>query len=470
MKGIDYVENYLMREKICKTNTLLTDEDIQVIQDEAQKILTKQKYPEYDVFIDIFDELNNVAIVAFQRSPIENASLYTRNIVGEKMLRKNEPAVYRTFETSLHSIDLLAITPENKRIRQIVYPIRNRQQNIAVLIIEKPISELIKNEKMTLISEQSIFKRKYIMDEISQGVLYFDEKGVLQDANEVAKKLYKEFGYLDNILGMHYDNLSIDFSTYEQMCYLHLSEKVKDSLVKEVFFDGKYFELKTIFVDDSLFVSLIRDITDIKQKEVEIVDKSVAIREIHHRVKNNLQSVISLLRIQSRMSEHEETKRVLTDSINRMMAISSTHELLSQQLSDDIALSEVIEKVVYNIMRGYTGELDLSVNLALEPIILSSDQTVTISMIINELLQNCYDHAFVGRTTGTIMIKVEENQPHKVRIQVIDDGVGFQESSTRPSGLGTQIIQGYVKDKLRGTIEWKTGPDGTETLIEFMKK
>ena len=460
-----------MIEKMCKTHTLLTKDDIFVIQEKAQKILVKQKYSEYDVFIDIFDELNNVAIVAFQRAPIENSSLYTRNIVGEKMLRKNEPAVYRTFETSLESIDLLAITPENKRIRQIVYPIRNREKNIAVLIIEKPISELIKNEKITLISEQSIFKRKYIMDEIAQGVLYFDEKGILQDANEVAKNLYQEFGYLDNILGMHYDNLSIDFSTFKQMCYTHSLEKVKDSLVKEVFFDEKYFELKTIFVDDSLFVSLIRDITDIKQKEVEIVDKSVAIREIHHRVKNNLQSVISLLRIQSRMSEHEETKQVLADSINRMMAISSTHELLSQQLSDDIALSEVIEKVVDNIVRGYTGELKLSVNLELEPIVLSSDQTVTISMIINELLQNCYDHAFQGRLIGTITIKIVEEQPHKICIQVIDDGVGFNKDANASfSGLGTQIIQGYVKDKLRGTIEWQTGSNGTEILIEFMKK
>ncbi|WP_383150699.1 histidine kinase dimerization/phosphoacceptor domain -containing protein, partial [Streptomyces sp. NPDC056697] len=77
----------------------------------------------------------------------------------------------------------------------------------------------------------------------------------------------------------------------------------------------------------------------------EISMKTVAIREIHHRIKNNLQTIASMLRLQSRRSESEEAKKILKDSLNRILSIAATHELLSKQLSDEINLIEVIDFV-----------------------------------------------------------------------------------------------------------------------------
>lgn len=111
---------------------MLSHEDIDELISQAEQILARKLYPDNDVFIDVMNGLTGDAIVVFQRPPLAKKSLYSKDIVGQKAKRKNEAAVYRTFETSLNTVGLLARSQEDVMVRQRVYPIRNQKKILAL--------------------------------------------------------------------------------------------------------------------------------------------------------------------------------------------------------------------------------------------------------------------------------------------------------------------------------------------------
>ena len=456
--------------RLCLEHTNLSEDDILEIDMQVQRIKERRLYPNLDVFIDIIDTYTGEAVVVYQRRPLEKPSLYSRDIVGEIAKRSNEPAVYRTMETALNSVDLLARSQEGRLMRQKVYPIRNNQKNIAVLILEEWVDEdTLAQNKSPMINQASILKRDdFIIDKIDTAILYFNEAGLLYKINPAGEVLYKKFGYLEKIINLHYDNLSLDFSTFEQIMYFKTLAQNTSSMEREVFFDNSYFDVKYIFMEQSLgFIMMMKDITEIKLKEEEIIHKSVAIREIHHRVKNNLQSIISLLRIQARRCQFDDARKVLDESVNRIMAIARTHELLSKQLEDNIHLEEVLTSVVNNLVRSYSENRRITVTQTVDPtIFLESDQTVTVALVVNELVQNCYNHAFKGRDTGSIQISAGMEE-RNIMICVQDDGIGYDVTNKKEMNFGLEIIKSYVEDKLRGTLATQSDSTGTRTTIKF---
>ncbi|MCR1933987.1 sensor histidine kinase [Clostridium tepidum] len=238
---------------------------------------------------------------------------------------------------------------------------------------------------------------------------------------------------------------------------------------KETQVNESYFSFKTILLNhkDLVLAVIIKDITDIKEKEAQIVSKSVAIREIHHRVKNNLQTISSLLRLQSRRCESEEARVCLMESVSRILAIASTHELLSQEVSDNVNIIEVITLIINNIKRSFdNSSKTIDINVIGEEFQIDSDRATAISLIINELIQNSYDHGFKDKEKGHIYVIVKGNG-EKIQMAVIDNGVGFTERETKSKSLGLTIVKSYVKDKLKGEIFINSSNRGTKVNIEF---
>ena len=466
--------------ELCHQYSDLTTEDINELIFQAQKLEKSQMYGEQDVFIDIFNIYTNEAVVVYHKPPRTMASLYKGQIVGKEALRENEPGVLRTFETSLCSKGLLARTQEDKLIRQEVYPIRNQKQNIAVLVVEEDMSQTIKENfevgsnfqafsAVSSVLQAATSYSQPIVDNLNDGILIFDKSGYLIRKNKAADAYYERFGYIGSILGLHYDNLSLDLSTFEHLQFLYSVGKWTNSEVKEVKFDSSYFLIKQIFVEqEDVFIMMLEDITEIKDKEAQIISKSVAIREIHHRVKNNLQSVVSLLRLQARRSESSEAKKALEESISRIFAIATTHELLSQQVEDGIDLQSVLESVIDNIKRCFSERQQITIvsDIGTE-IVIDSDRTVAIALVVNELLQNCYDHAFGQDEAGEIQLDVSQ-EAEIITIAISDNGLGFDAKKVSQKSLGLQIVNSYVKDKLRGKIKIKSKhEEGTKIRFFF---
>ncbi len=454
----------------------LSESDIDELIKEANRIEETMKYREEDVFIDILSDVTDEAVVVYHRKPFMNESIYSEDVVGKIAKRPNEPSVYRTFETALITEGLLAKTQENHWIRQKVFPLRNNKKTIGVLIVEFPVKE-IRGETITENSQKSLgcmdtntLFYNSLMDNLDEAILIFDANGYLEMNNEVANSYYFHFGYMEKIVGLHYDNLSLDTSTFEQLIYLKGTDKWHNISKKEIVFGSSHFQMKRFFDEKTgMFTMILHDKTEIYNREVEIVEKSVAIKEIHHRVKNNLQSVVSLLRIQSRRSDNQEVVKVLRESEYRILAIAATHELLSKKIDNDISLAEVLDVTISNCYRAFLDDKKVIIEKNIDPtVILDSDKTVTVALITNELLQNSFEHGFLTESkTNKIKVDVTRLGDNMVSVSVKDNGAGYHTGTVNKSSLGLKIVTSYVKDKLRGKLKIVSSHAGTSTYFSF---
>lgn len=473
-------------EELCQQYTSLSQDDVAVLLDQTKVIERTAAYRNSDVFIDVRNEYNNQAVVIYHKLPEDVPSLYHRKVIGKEALRTNEPGVFHTLETQLSSVDLLAETQEQRLIRQRIYPIMHEDKTIGVTIVESDASHDVLDDfqsedtqsRYTDVSAAiKMFGRldSAITDQLADAILGFDHTGRLVLANHTAIALYKKVGYIGSVIGLDYENLSLDGSRFASVREQLQQVGEQEQPLTYSFNYLNYFFTERKFWNESnqQLVVLIQDKTDVKAKEAEIISKSVAIREVNHRVKNNLQSVISLLRIQQRRLQGDEAKKALSESISRIMAISSTYELMSKQLDDHTSLQSALHLLITHFKQLSDENQELDVKLQIDPrITVDSEQVVTISIIVNELLQNVISHAYPDGCVkcGHVAIVGTTNQ-EIITLRVTDDGVGFDLDQTRAGSLGLTIIRSYVKDKLLGRLKIESSAQtGTDVCFSFDQK
>ena len=218
-----------------------------------------------------------------------------------------------------------------------------------------------------------------------------------------------------------------------------------------------------------------KEITETRAKDKEIRIKSAVIQEIHHRVKNNLQAIASLLRIQARRAKTAEVKAALKESVNRILSISVVHEYLSQQGSEDIDVQEVMGHIFDLAARNMTDrEFTIRTEFRGPRLILPSKCASSVALVLNELVLNAMEHAFTGRKSGLIGLVVQEDEDYW-HLDFYDDGVGLPEDfETRPRhSLGLTIVQTLVEGDLGGTFSIENderGPrHGTHARLRIPK-
>ena len=213
-------------------------------------------------------------------------------------------------------------------------------------------------------------------------------------------------------------------------------------------------------------VVLCRDVTEVRHQERELITKDATIREIHHRVKNNLQTVASLLRIQARRTHSEGAKDALTQAMRRVAAIAVVHDTLSEGLSQNVDFDEVFARVLMLI-----AEVASSHNTVVRPTstgsfgTLPSEYATPLALALTELVTNAVVHGLAGRIDGEVEI-VSTRTDDALSVKVRDNGVGLAEGKVG-SGLGTQIVRTLIQGELGGTIDWHTlEGEGTEVTID----
>ena len=202
-------------------------------------------------------------------------------------------------------------------------------------------------------------------------------------------------------------------------------------------------------------IGIVSDVTEVRKKEREIKVQSAVIQEIHHRVKNNLQTIASLLRLQARRSKTEAVREALKESVNRISSIAIVHEYLSQQQNEDINVIRVARSIMENVCHSMlSGDFQLTTELKGDEVVLSSKNASKLALIINELILNSIEHGFKGRSSGVISIDVAENDD-EYEIKFRDDGNGLPEgfdlTEVRKS-LGLYIIKTLVTEEMGGSF------------------
>ena len=216
---------------------------------------------------------------------------------------------------------------------------------------------------------------------------------------------------------------------------------------------------------------LLRDVSELRRREQELLTKDATIREIHHRVKNNLQSVAALLRLQARRTDDVQARAALSEAERRVGTIALVHDTLSKGFDesvdfDDVAdqgFRAVAEVAAYDkrIERVRTGDSFGR---------LRAEDATSLAMILSELVQNAIEHGFPDDHGGTVSVDVKRvpgvpGAPDVLTVKIADDGVGIRGERRPGSGLGTQIVQSLVQD-LRGTIRWSPAePHGTQVTF-----
>ncbi len=326
--------------------------------------------------------------------------------------------------------------------------------------------------------KESEERYRVLFETAKDAIFLNDETGKFMDVNSAACEL---LGYSkEELLKLSNREIDADPRGYEAFT------KVRNGLMKETVFEvnqqrkdgtlvpveisGKSFEIG----DRKLFLAIARDITEHKRAEDQIKaslrEKEVLLREIHHRVKNNLQVVSSLLNMQARNAKDKNTIEILSEARDRIKTMSLIHS----QLYESRDLAEINMKGFVDLLLGQLLQSYPVGDTRITPVVRADDYpfpisvAVPVGLIINELLSNALKHAFVGRDEGKIEVSLTASEGGGIHLTVGDDGAGLppgfdiNESKT----LGLRLVKILTEDQLQGTLE-VTSDGGATFEIEF---
>jgi two-component sensor histidine kinase len=221
---------------------------------------------------------------------------------------------------------------------------------------------------------------------------------------------------------------------------------------------------------------LVRDVTELRRRERELMTKDATIREIHHRVKNNLQTVAALLRLQARRLRAPEARAALDEAVRRVGSIAIVHETLSRAPEEIVDFDEVAGQVAMMAGEVSSPEARVTPRISGKFGLLSASVATPLAMVLTELLQNALQHGFAA-STGTrrsharprgILEVTVDRQLEQLTVVVADSGAGLPEGFDLDSttSLGLQIVRTLVVGELGGRLQITPRPGGgTQVLV-----
>jgi len=209
---------------------------------------------------------------------------------------------------------------------------------------------------------------------------------------------------------------------------------------------------------------LLRDVSELRRRERELLTRDATIREIHHRVKNNLQTVAALLRMQSRRLPDSEARAALDEAVRRVGTIALVHETLSQGLDETVDFDDIVARGLVDMVEVATRDVPVRTERRGSFGRLRAEDATALAMVVTELVHNAIEHGLAG-TGGVVRVEaVRSRDDHDefLTVTVTDDGSGLPAGfDPAAAGLGTQIVSSLVQD-LRGRITWGSAkPHGT---------
>ena len=222
-------------------------------------------------------------------------------------------------------------------------------------------------------------------------------------------------------------------------------------------------------------VVFVRDVTDLRRRDRILMSKDATIREIHHRVKNNLQTIAALLRLQGRRLESTEAQQAIEESERRIRSIAIVHETLSRDAGDFVSFGDIVRPLVRVVEETVsTDEQRLRFDVEGDAGDVPGEVATPLAVVLNELMQNAVDHAFPHKegesVDGHVRVLLGREDAELV-IQVVDDGVGLPSdfSLGKSSGLGLSIVHALVTSELGGSIEMRDA-NGTQVDVRIPLK
>ncbi len=289
---------------------------------------------------------------------------------------------------------------------------------------------------------------------VGDGVMWLDEDGQVQYVSPNANSALHRVGIQASAIGMRLAELGFHDGAVRQAFE-------REEPVIEEFEQGSGVTLLcrcVPFLTDGLVsgaVLLMRDVTELRKRDRLLLSKDATIREIHHRVKNNLQTISSLLRLQARRLTNPEAIAAVGESVRRIRTIALVHEALSREPGDDVTFIEIVRPLLRLAEEGLQSP-DRPVRFAVQgdggriPAAIATP----LSVVLTELLQNAVEHGFPEGSGGGSVVVQLDNDGEELRLSVVDDGRGVDPGFKLDSatGLGLSIVRTLVTTELNGSI------------------
>lgn len=311
---------------------------------------------------------------------------------------------------------------------------------------------------------------------VGDGLIRLDSEGKVTYATPNANSAYRRLGLATHLVGEDLPALTARLAD-DPLEGADLGELLKSVLKgqalprKEVEARGATVLLRALPLAPAKSsigaLILLRDVTEIRRRDRQLVAKDATIREVHHRVKNNLQTVAALLRLQARRVEAPAARLALEESVRRVAAIALVHETLSMSSDEEVEFDGIVDRLTAAVRELAAPDSHVRTSRAGSFGVLPAEIATQLVMVLNELLQNAMEHAFVTGEQGEILVSAHRFRS-QLHVCVVDDGCGFPEGFEieRSDRLGLQIVRTLVTGELRGSIEIRPRVEGgTEAVI-----
>jgi len=313
---------------------------------------------------------------------------------------------------------------------------------------------------------------------VGDGLVRLNRSGKVAYASPNALSAYRRLGLTADLAGRPLATLTAKLCASREARddSLMLAASGRAHAETELEANGAVVQLRTIplIVDDARAGALIllRDVTELRHRERELISKDATIREIHHRVKNNLQTVAALLRLQARRLRAPEAKFALEEAVRRVGSIAMVHETLSHVPDEVVDFDDIASRVAMMAGEVSAPEARVTPTLLGEFGQLSAAIATPLALVLTELMQNALQHGLAGpqhAASGFLEVTARRGEG-MLTVTVIDNGAGLPDDFEldSASSLGLQIVRTLVLSELEGRLE--IGPragGGTEVRVEL---
>jgi two-component sensor histidine kinase len=448
-------------------------------------------------------------VILGQMRPSNSATVVQHDLVGQPAGAAEWPLAVLTIETGEVTRGEMLLEEGEEPVRLHCIPVRCEGATVAVLArlsagagrrpghLERTYRDLFDRFAVMLAESTFPFPSEEVATEeaprVGDGVVLVDEEGRVRYASPNATNALHRMGMYSQIEGRRLTDLGIEESAIEWA--LASALPVVEEVERRPDVTVLLHCIPLVQADDVTgCIVLLRDVTDVRRLDRLLLSKDAAIREVHHRVKNNLQTISALLRLQARRLPPGGGRVALFEAERRVRSIAIVHEILSREPSDQVPFDEIVTSLLRMARDSVVSRhltFEVNGNLGEVP----ADVATPLAVVLAELVQNAIEHAFLDfeaeedgdgtadgavdgasdrDLTGTIRVDLS-SEGGLLRVEVLDDGSGLPDGFDidETQSLGLSIVRDLVRSQLDGTItmvDRRTrggGENGTLVVIEL---
>jgi two-component sensor histidine kinase len=438
-------------------------------------------------------------VVVAQAQPHSISPLYSEDLTDHIVTGNDAPVILEAWRRRRH----MRVNVELPGRAQVVQDVRLIQdeagQVTGLLSIETSLIQLERHRQRRAAFRRAIewLKAMCARGELgdtavlspffeADGILLTDGQRRITYVSGIATSLYRRLGYQEDLRGRRLSYLQ---SCDDEMAAIALEDR--RPMERESETAGHIYIRKVLPVwppptlrgrlegwrngrsgrgDVGGVLIMVHDATEERRKRQELEVKTTMIQEVHHRVKNNLQTIAAVLRMQARRAEDGGTQQALKEAINRILSVAVIHEFLSLDERQVINVRDVCQRIVAQTRQVLVPGQVIEFAVEGPAIYLPSQQATACALVINELVQNALEHGFGDKKRGSVIVTLTDSGD-SVQVDIWDDGdpLPADFSLDVPTSLGLQIVRTLVQGDLHGQVKLENSAGGVTAQVAFPK-